>query len=709
MAISNSSGLNDTGHQSDLNALGGEAGKPKKGGWIWFLAIIVLVGGGYYYYKTRPSSESKAAPAPGGRAALGPVSVAVSQALKQNIPYYLSGLGSVSAFNTVTVKSRVDGALQKVNFTEGQFVHEGDLLAQIDPRPFQVALEQMEGQLSRDQAQLNNARVDFKRYDQLPKEGVIAPQQVDTQSATVQQLEGAVRADQAQIDNEKLQLIYCKITAPLSGRVGLRLVDQGNMIHATDPNGLVVITQVQPIAVLFTLPEDSLQEVIQHMKGGQLGVQAYSRDDQTKLATGKLVTIDNQIDATTGTVRFKAVFDNKDLSLWPNQFVNIRLMLAVRKDAIVVPLAAIQRGTQGTYVYTVKDGNANLQPVKVDMTQGNISLIASGVSEGDQVVVDGQDRLQSGTPVEVHDASPGGSGGAARQWRCGFRQRFRAKRRTEKQEAGKAKLMNPSKPFILRPVATSLLMAGILLAGAVAYRQLPVSALPQVDYPTIQVLTFYPGASPSVMASSVTTPLERQFGQVPGLNQMTSTSSFGASLITLQFVLDLNIDVAEQQVQAAINAATTYLPNNLPNPPIYSKTNPADTPVLTLALTSDSLPLTKLEDMADTVLSQKISQLPGVGLVSISGGQKPAVRIQANPTALASYGLSLEDLRTALAQANVNQAKGNLDGPRQAFTIWANDQLLTSGFLQAHRHRLQERRAGSDHGRGQRDRQRGKL
>src|ERR1700719_3526709 len=238
--------------------------------------------------------------------------------------------------------------------------------------------------------------------------------------------------------------------------------------------------------------------------------------------------------------------------------------------------------------------------------------------------------------------------------------------------------MNPSKPFILRPVATSLLLAAILLAGAVAYRQLPVSALPQVDYPTIHVLTFYPGASPSVMASSVTTPLERQFGQVPGLNQMTSTSSFGASLITLQFVLDLNIDVAEQQVQAAINAATTYLPTNLPNPPIYSKTNTADTPVLTLALTSGTLPLTNLEDMADTVLSQKIAQLPGVGLVSLSGGEKPSVRIQANPTALASYGLSLEDLRTALAQANVNQAKGNLDSAQQAFTIWANDQLMTA-------------------------------
>jgi multidrug efflux pump len=238
--------------------------------------------------------------------------------------------------------------------------------------------------------------------------------------------------------------------------------------------------------------------------------------------------------------------------------------------------------------------------------------------------------------------------------------------------------MSPSRIFILRPVATTLLMVGLLLVGLVAYMQLPVSALPEVDYPTIQVVTFYPGADPEVMASSVTAPLERQFGQVPGLSQMTSTSSFGSSLIILQFNLEQNIDVAEQQVQAAINAATTYLPQDLPNPPIYSKVNPADAPILTLALTSDTLPLTKVEDLADTTLAQKISQLPGVGLVSISGGQKPAVRIQANPTALAAYGLSLEDLRTVLGQANVDQAKGVLDGPRQAYTIDANDQLFTS-------------------------------
>ncbi len=238
--------------------------------------------------------------------------------------------------------------------------------------------------------------------------------------------------------------------------------------------------------------------------------------------------------------------------------------------------------------------------------------------------------------------------------------------------------MNLSRPFILRPVATTLLMAALFLSGITAYRQLSVSALPQVDYPTIQVRSFYPGAGPDVMASSVTAPLERQFGQMPGLSLMTSTSSSGSSIITLQFSLDLSLDVAEQEVQAAINTAFTYLPRDLPTPPVYSKVNPADAPVLTLALTSDTMPLTEVEDLADTRFVQKISQLPGVGLVSISGGQKPAVRIHANPTALAAYGLTLEDLRSAISSANVNQAKGTFDGPRQAYVIGANDQLFSS-------------------------------
>src|SRR5713226_626844 len=238
--------------------------------------------------------------------------------------------------------------------------------------------------------------------------------------------------------------------------------------------------------------------------------------------------------------------------------------------------------------------------------------------------------------------------------------------------------MSPSRTFIQRPVATTLMMVGILLAGGVAYKQLPVSALPQLDYPTIQIVTFYPGASPEVMASSVTAPLERQFWQLPGLNQMTSASSEGSSVVTLEFNLNLNIDVAEQEVQQSINAAGTYLPRDLPNPPIYSKINPADSPILTLALTSKILPLSKVEDFADTRFAQKISQLPGVGLVSISGGQKPAVRIQVNPAALSSYGLTMEDVRTAVAQSNVNQAKGTFDGSAQSYSIGANDQLLSS-------------------------------
>src|ERR1700678_3635779 len=239
--------------------------------------------------------------------------------------------------------------------------------------------------------------------------------------------------------------------------------------------------------------------------------------------------------------------------------------------------------------------------------------------------------------------------------------------------------MNPSRPFILRPVATALLMVAMFLAGGVAFFQLPISALPEVDYPTIQVLTFYPGASPDVVASAVTAPLERQFGEVAGLSQMTSTSAGGVSVIVMEFQLSLDIDVAEQEVQAAIKAAQSYLPANLPAPPVYSKSNPADAPVLTLALTSNEMPLSKVEDLADTRLAPKISQITGVGLVSISGGEKPAVRIQANPTALSAYGINLEDLRNALTGNSLNSAKGSFDGPSQDYTINANDQLLTSG------------------------------
>jgi multidrug efflux system membrane fusion protein len=337
------------------------------------------------------------------------VPVAVATAERRDVPVYLKGLGSVTASNTVSVKSRVDGQLSQINFKEGQHVNQGDLLAVIDPRPFQLALEQAQANLFRDQAQLKDAQRNYERFKSLfDDSGAISQQQVDTQKAAADQLEGAVRADQSQIDNAKLNLVYSHITSPISGRIGLRLVDIGNMVHASDTNPLLVITQLQPIAVVFTLPEDSLQNVSQHMHQSTLTVEAYSRDDQTKLATGKLLTIDNQIDQTTGTGRLKAMFDNPDDALWPNQFVNVRLLLETHKNTTVIPSVAVQTGPQGSYVFTVKpDKTVAVSPVTVSFTQNNIASITSGVAPGDIVVIDGQDKLQAGSKVDPH-ASNGG-------------------------------------------------------------------------------------------------------------------------------------------------------------------------------------------------------------------------------------------------------------------------------------------------------------
>jgi len=346
------------------------------------------------------------------RAATGQVvPVGVVTAEQRDMPVYLKGLGSVTAFNTVSIKSRVDGQLSQVNFKEGQHVNKGDLLAVIDTRPYEVALSQAQAQLFRDQAQLRDAQLNYERYKGLLQDsGAMSQQQVDTQKASADQLEGAVRADQAAVDNAKLNLVYCHITAPISGRIGLRLVDVGNMVHAADSNAMLVITQLQPIAVIFTLPEDNLPTVAQHMQHGNLQVEAFSRDDQTKLATGTLLTIDNQIDQTTGTAKLKAVFENKDNLLWPNQFVNVRLLLETRKNSTVIPAAAIQRGPQGNYVFVVKaDKTVEVRPVTAPFTQNNFSLITSGIQPGEVVVVDGQDKLQAGSTVDPHVVNPIGN------------------------------------------------------------------------------------------------------------------------------------------------------------------------------------------------------------------------------------------------------------------------------------------------------------
>jgi multidrug efflux system membrane fusion protein len=386
---------------------------------LWILALAVFIGVGFWYFRgPHASTEAQGPAAPGGAKGQGRpgggagglvVPVVVATAQRGDLPVYFNGLGTVTAFNTVTVHSRVDGQITKINFQEGQFVHQGDSLLEIDARPYQVMLEQAEGQLAKDQAQLRDVQVNYERFQLLYKEGVIPKQQLDTQGAQVGQFEGSIKADQGLIDNAKLQLVYSRVTAPISGRIGLRLVDIGNIVHATDTNGLLVITQLQPIAVIFSLPQDQLPQVATKLRDGvQLIVDAYDRDDTSKIESGKLLTIDNQIDTTTGTYKLKAVFNNDRNTLFPNQFVNVHLLADVKKNLVIVPASAIQRGPQGTYVYVVQNGNtAKIQTVTIALTTANSVGLSAGLNAGDVVVVDGQDKLQDGSNVNPTTAPTG--------------------------------------------------------------------------------------------------------------------------------------------------------------------------------------------------------------------------------------------------------------------------------------------------------------
>jgi len=373
--------------------------------WWWiFLLAAACIGMGAYAYLKSPSPSAKQT-----SNAQRSVPVVTTTAKQGDINIYLTGLGSVTPLNTITVKSRVDGQLMKVSFKEGQIVNRGDLLVEIDPRPFEAQLTQAEGQMVRDQALLKNSLLDQERYKELAAKNYIPKQQYDTQIYLVKQYEGAIKVDQGQIDNAKVQLIYCRITSPISGRVGLRLVDPGNIIHATDSNGLVVITQLQPIAVIFTLAEDNLPPVLAKLKAGkQLMVDAFDREQNNKLATGYLLTIDNQIDPTTGTVKLKAVFPNKDNGLFPSQFVNVRMLLDIKRGTILVPSAAVQKGLQGTFVYVVQaDQTAQVRPVTIGPSEGDTVSIDKGLSSGEQVVVEGADRLREGIKVELPGQSAG--------------------------------------------------------------------------------------------------------------------------------------------------------------------------------------------------------------------------------------------------------------------------------------------------------------
>jgi membrane fusion protein, multidrug efflux system len=369
--------------------------------WIALLAMALLGAGIYVFFAQ--SGEAQAPRTQQGAGAARAIPVVTAKAKTGEMNVYLTGLGTVTPLNTVTVKSRVDGQLMRVLYHEGDIVTAGALLAEIDPRPFQVQLAQAEGQQAKDQALLKNAQLDLERYKVLFQQDSIAKQLLDTQEALVRQDEAALKIDQGQIDSARLQLTYSHITAPLSGRVGLRLVDPGNIVHASDTNGLIVITEIDPISVIFAIPEDSLPQVQQQMRGGhQLPVEAYDRDLKHKLATGSLMTIDNQIDPTTGTVKFKAVFPNKEAALFPNQFVNARLLVNTVRNVVLVPNAAIQHSPQSAFVYVVKqDNTVEARNVQVQGSEGDQTSIAHGLSAGETVVTDGVDKLQPGAKVAL--------------------------------------------------------------------------------------------------------------------------------------------------------------------------------------------------------------------------------------------------------------------------------------------------------------------
>ena len=582
------------------------------------------------------------------------VPVLTAVAVATNVPVKIDPppVGHVMPLSTVTLHSQIQGMISEVHFQEGQEVKKGDLLFTIDPRPSQAALDQARAALERDTAQLEYAKINFAREQKLFDQKLISQDELDTNRANFDALAGTVAADRAAITNALLNLDYCQIRSPVDGRTGGLLAFAGNVVKAPD-DALLTINQIHPIYVAFAVPEQYLPEIKKEMLTKSLKVAVTFQNMDVEPPQGELTFMDNAVDTATGMIQLKATFPNAHGVLWPGQYVQVELTLSELTNAVVVPSQAVQTGQNGQFVFVVKpDQTVAERPVTTGITYQNETVVAKGLAAGETVVTDGQLRLAPGVDVSVKNSVGN------------------APERPSRQRA-----MSVPELFIRRPVMTTLVMSGILLFGLVGFHLLPVSDLPSVDYPTIQVSANLPGASPEVMASAVATPLEKQFSTIAGVDSMTSSSAQGSAQITIQFSLDRNIDAAAADVQAAIAKAAKQLPPNLPAPPTYSKVNPADSPVIYIAMSSPTLPLSTVDDYAENLLAEQISQINGVAQVSVFGSQQYAVRIQVDPNKLAAFGLGIDQVEQAVEAGNVNQPLGTLYGKHQAFTVQASGQL----------------------------------
>ena len=573
----------------------------------------------------------------------------------------LSGIGTVEALNTASIQSQVTGVLEEVDFTEGQTVKRGDILAKIDPRLYEAALAQAQGQLAKDTALHAQAESDLARYQKLGTENSIALQQVADQQFLVAQDAAAMETDRGVIKSDQTQLDYTTLRAPFDGVTGLLQIEIGNLIQPTNTTGIVVLTQMQPISVVFTLPNADIASVQEAMARGPVQATVYDQSGSKELDVGTLLSINNQAAPTSGTVQLKAIFPNHAASALARDVRQCRPHNLGRPERADDPDERPAAERQGAIRLCGRRRQSGLGPAGRSRTAA-----ACGRAHLEGAASRRNCRRAGSVSADARD--PRRRGGAIRRAEPVDRQRRDA-------------ALNLSSGFIKRPIATALMMVAVVALGIVSYTLLPVAALPNIDTATIQVTAQMPGADPQTMASSVTTQLERQFGEIPGLSQMTSSSGTGFASITLQFDRSRTVDSAAEDVQAAINATQGQLPVSLLTPPIYRKTNPADTPILLISLTSDVLPIMTVSDYAYSILAQKLSQVPGVGLVTVGGEQNPSIRIQLNPAQLAAMNLDFETVRLALANLTVVQPTGLLYGGQQAVALQTNDQLMTAqGF-----------------------------